>query len=44
MIFTYATSPYEDWQAQAWAAGLVLLAFVLIANLAARLLLVRRPV
>ena len=42
MIFTYATSPYDDWQAQAWAAGLVLLAFVLLANVAARLLLARR--
>ncbi len=36
MIFTYATGPYEDWHRQAWAAGLVLLAFVLLANLAAR--------
>ncbi len=42
MIFTYATSPYEEWQAQAWAAGLVLLAFVLLANVAARSLLGRR--
>jgi phosphate transport system permease protein len=39
MIFTYAISPYEDWQQQAWAAGLVLLAFVLLANVLARLLL-----
>ncbi len=43
MIYTYAISPYEDWQAQAWAAGLVLLAFVLLANVVARLLLARRP-
>jgi phosphate transport system permease protein len=42
MIFTYATSPYDDWQAQAWAAGLVLLTFVLLANVAARVLLGRR--
>jgi phosphate transport system permease protein len=42
MIFTYATSPYEDWIRQAWAAGLVLLAVVLAANLGARLL-IRRP-
>ena len=42
MIFTYATGPYEDWHRQAWAAGLVLLAFVLLANIAARLLIGRR--
>lgn len=42
MIFTYAVSPYEDWQRQAWAAGLVLLALVFTANLCARLLLPRR--
>jgi phosphate transport system permease protein len=38
MIYTYATGPYEDWHRQAWAAGLVLLGFVLIANISARLL------
>ena len=42
MIYTYALSPYEDWQRQAWAAGLVLLTLVLVANIAARLLLGRR--
>ncbi len=42
MIFTSATGPYEDWHRQAWAAGLVLLAFVLIANVVARLLVARR--
>lgn len=42
MIFTYAISPYEDWHRQAWAAGLVLLALVLIANVTARLTLGRR--
>ncbi len=36
MIFTHATSPYEDWHRQAWAAGLVLLGLVLVANIAAR--------
>ena len=40
MIYTYAVSPYEDWHRQAWAAGLVLLALVLAANVAARLLFV----
>jgi phosphate transport system permease protein len=42
MIYTYAVSPYEDWHRQAWAAGLVLLALVLAANIGARLLLARR--
>jgi len=42
MIFTYATGPYDEWHRQAWAAGLVLLAFVLVANAGARLLLGRR--
>ena len=42
MIYTYALSPYEDWLRQAWAAGLVLLALVLLANIGARLLLGRR--
>jgi len=41
MIFTHAISPYEDWHRQAWAAGLVLLALVLVANLAARWVLSR---
>ncbi len=39
MIFTYAISPYEDWHRQAWAAGLVLLALMLAANIAARMIL-----
>ena len=33
MIYNYAVSPYEDWQRQAWAAGLVLLSLVFAANL-----------
>jgi phosphate transport system permease protein len=37
-IFTYAVSPYEDWHRQAWAAALVLIAMVLVLNIAARLL------
>jgi phosphate transport system permease protein len=36
MIYTYAVGPYEDWHRQAWAAGLVLLALVLIANVGGR--------
>jgi phosphate transport system permease protein len=41
MIYTHAISPYDDWHRQAWAAGLVLLTVVLIANIAARLILSR---
>ena len=41
MIYTYALSPYEDWHRQAWAAGLVLLGLVLIANIGTRLALSR---
>lgn len=38
-IFTYAISPYEDWHRQAWAAALILMAFVLAVNAAARVFL-----
>ena len=41
MIYTRAISAYDDWHRQAWAAGLVLLALVLIANIAARWILAR---
>jgi len=41
MIYTYAVAPYDDWHRQAWAAGLVLLALVLISNLGARFILAR---
>jgi phosphate transport system permease protein len=41
MIYTYANSPYEDWHRQAWAAGLVLLALILIINILARTILSR---
>jgi phosphate transport system permease protein len=37
-IFTYAVSPYEDWHRQAWAAALLLVVFVLLLNVSARLL------
>lgn len=39
MIYTYAIAPYDDWHRQAWAAGLVLLMIVLLANLGCRLAL-----
>jgi phosphate transport system permease protein len=42
MIYEYATSAYDDWHRQAWAAGLVLLAIVLIANIGCRLVLNRK--
>src|SRR5215468_10273393 len=42
MIYTYAISPYEDWNQQAWAAGLILLGLVLLANVAGRLVLRRQ--
>lgn len=35
-IFAYAISPYEDWQNQAWAGALVLIAMVLVMNLTGR--------
>jgi phosphate transport system permease protein len=41
MIYKLAISPYEDWNRQAWAAGLVLITLVLLANIAARLVLAR---
>jgi phosphate transport system permease protein len=41
MIYTYAIAPYDDWHRQAWAAGLVLLLLVLLANLGCRLALSR---
>lgn len=41
MIYTYAIAPYDDWHRQAWAAGLILLGLVLLANLGCRLVLSR---
>lgn len=41
VIYNYALSPYEDWHRQAWAAGLVLLGFILIINILARTILSR---
>lgn len=41
MIYSHATSPYDDWHRQAWAAGLVLIGLVLVANIAARVVLAR---
>lgn len=41
MIYTHAMSPFDDWHRQAWAAGLVLIALVLVANISARFVLAR---
>ena len=41
MIYTHAMSPYDDWHRQAWAAGLILIMLVLVANIAARMVLSR---
>jgi phosphate transport system permease protein len=41
MIYKLAIAPYEDWNRQAWAAGLVLITLVLVANIAARLVLAK---
>jgi phosphate transport system permease protein len=41
MIYTHALSPFDDWHRQAWAAGLVLIALVLVANISARFVLAR---
>lgn len=38
-IFTYTLTPNDDWRAQAWAAALVLVAIVVVLNVAARKLL-----
>ncbi|MBX3185040.1 MAG: phosphate ABC transporter permease PstA [Polyangiaceae bacterium] len=41
-IYTYAVSPFEDWHQQAWAAAFVLVVFILILNITARLLVRHR--
>ena len=35
-IFTFAISPYEDWQKQSWAGALVLIFMVLLLNIGSR--------
>jgi phosphate transport system permease protein len=41
MIYTYAMSAYGSWHQQAWAAGFILLALVLLVNIGAHTLLSR---
>ncbi len=36
IIFKYATSPYTDWQDIAWGASLILVTFVLVLNIIAK--------
>lgn len=43
MIYNYAIAPEEDLHQQAWAAGFVLLALVLIINVTARMIIARGP-
>lgn len=42
-IFTYAISPYKEWQAQAWAGSLVLVLFILLLTTVARIAQRRAP-
>ena len=41
-IYTYAISPFEDWQRQAWAGALVLILFIFTINIAVRFIFNRR--
>ena len=36
-ILTYATSPYREWQDQAWTGALVLITVLFLASLTARI-------
>lgn len=38
LIFNYATSPYDDWKQQAWGASFVLLTWILLINILAKIL------
>lgn len=42
-IYTYAISPFEDWNRQAWAGALLLLIFVFVLNLLTRVVFARKP-
>jgi len=37
LIFNYATSPYSEWHTLAWGASFILVVFVLILNVIAKL-------
>ncbi|HTK17898.1 MAG TPA: phosphate ABC transporter permease PstA, partial [Mucilaginibacter sp.] len=38
LIFTYATSPYDDWHDLAWGASFILLVFVLTLNIVTKVM------
>ncbi|UCE80055.1 MAG: phosphate ABC transporter permease PstA [Nitrospiraceae bacterium] len=38
-IFQYAMGPYDDWHAQAWAASLIIMIFILILTIIGRLII-----
>lgn len=40
-IYTYAISPFKDWQKQAWAGAFVLMVLILTMNLFARFVLIK---
>jgi phosphate transport system permease protein len=40
-IYTYAISPFKDWQRQAWGGAFVLMTIILTMNLFARFVLSR---
>ncbi len=44
VIFQYAASPYDSWQALAWAGAFVLTCFVLVLGVIARLILLRNRI
>jgi phosphate transport system permease protein len=41
LVFNYATSPYPEWHALAWGASFVLLVFVLVLNISAKMVSAR---
>lgn len=41
-IYTYAISPFEDWQKQAWAGALVLILFIFTINITVRFIFNKR--
>ena len=44
VVFQYAASPYDSWQALAWAGAFVLTMFVLVLGVAARWILLRNRI